>query len=227
MLKDGDDAGQIRCWGDNTDGNTAVPAAQSETVFKSIGGGANFTCGVIGTGVDEGKAVCWGTDFDQAVSDTPETDRFDQVSIGKHHAYGIKTDRTVVCWGANTVEDYDNRERNGLPDDRRVLHIAPDEPGRYRIKVLLDPGAECMPKFVGETDEDALDRCSAVFEVTVKRPSAQVPTPIPPRNPDGDIPEVIVAADGTNYQVFTPADGGEFLTENCSFKVPKGAVNDM
>lgn len=92
VLKDGDDAGQIRCWGDNTDGNTAVPAAQSETVFKLIGGGANFTCGVIGTGVDEGEAVCWGTDFDRVVSDTPETDRFDEVSIGKHHACGIKTD---------------------------------------------------------------------------------------------------------------------------------------
>ena len=125
------------------------------------------------------------------------------------------------------VEDHDDRDKNGLPDDRRVLHISPDEPGRYQVKAMLDPGTECLPKRAEESDEDALTRCSAIFQVIVIRPAAQEPTPVPPRNPDGTVPEVIVSDDGTNYDVFTPEEGGEFTTDNCFFKAPKGAVNDM
>ena len=124
------------------------------------------------------------------------------------------------------VESGDDREANGETDDRRVLHVASSEPGRYVIRAALDPGTECMPKLVGETEDDAVERCTAVFEMTVGRSSPAVPTPVPPRNPTGDIPSVIVDDGGTNYEVFTPEGGGEFATERCSFRAPEGSVDN-
>ena len=126
-----------------------------------------------------------------------------------------------------TVAIGDGRERNGEPDDRRALYIAPNEPGRYTVKAVLEPGVECLGRRDGESDNDAIERCSAEFEVVVRRPSAHEPTPVPPRDPSGEIPSVIVDDGGTNYQVFTPDRGGEFVAEGCSLKIPEGAVNDM
>ena len=129
---------------------------------------------------------------------------------------------------AESVSSIYGREKNDLPDDRRVLYTAPAEPGRYRVKSALDVGtSECLGRRVGETDEDAIERCTALFDITVMIPSPDEPTPAPPANPPGDIPGVIVDEDGTNYEVITPEGGGEFVTEKCSLKIPRGAVNDM
>ena len=119
------------------------------------------------------------------------------------------------------------RNPNGVADDIEVLFKAPELPGSYTVKSSLEPGDECLGKREGETDEDVEERCWAVFEVTVRRPVAREPTPVPPRNPTGEIPAVIVDDAGTNFEVFTPEGGGEFITEKCSFKIPNGAVNDM
>ena len=118
------------------------------------------------------------------------------------------------------------RPTNGSPDDRRVLHIAPPEPGRYRIRAALDVGPECLSPREHETEQDAINRCTAVFEIIVKRGSADQPTPVPPRNPDGPIPPIIVDDQGTNYEVFTPEDGGEFTSGKCELKIPQGSVNN-
>ena len=125
------------------------------------------------------------------------------------------------------VASWDERDPNGVPDDRRAVYLAPTQPGRYVVKSELEPGTECLGKREVETDEDVIERCTAIFEITVRKPSASVPTPVPPQNPAGDIPAVIVGDDGTNYEVSTPEDGGEFVTERCQLKVPEGAVNDM
>ncbi|MCY4474178.1 MAG: hypothetical protein OXC83_01940 [Chloroflexi bacterium] len=126
-----------------------------------------------------------------------------------------------------SVASYEDRQTNSQPDDRRVLYNAPLDPGRYFVKASLDIGTECLPKRDGETDEDAIARCTAIFDIIVQRRSPEEPTPVPPENPPGEIPDVIVDDDGTNYEVFTPELGGEFITEKCSLKIPKGAVNDM
>ncbi len=124
------------------------------------------------------------------------------------------------------VRESDDRVGNGEVDDRRALHIASSEPGRYMVSAALDPGTECVPKRDGETDQDAIDRCTAIFEITVTRFSPPEATPVPPRDPSGEIPSVIVDDRGTNYEVFTPEGGGEFITERCSFRVPEGSVKN-
>ncbi len=129
---------------------------------------------------------------------------------------------------AESVSSVFGREKNDLPDDRRVVYTAPAEPGRYRVKAALDVGtSECLGRRDGETEADAIERCTAYFDITVQRPSPDEPTPVPPVNPPGEIPDVIVDDDGTNYEVVSPEDGDEFVTEKCSLKIPKGAVHDM
>ncbi len=125
------------------------------------------------------------------------------------------------------VSASDARDRNGAADDIEVLYTASDTPGRYVVTASLEPGVECLGIRDGETDEDAQERCSAEFEVTARRAHIVDPTPIPPRDPAGDLPNVLADDDGTNYEVFTPEGGGEFSTDKCSLKIPNGAVNDM
>ncbi len=124
-----------------------------------------------------------------------------------------------------SVHSSHDRVRNQIPDDRRVLYNAPIAPGRYRVRASLDIGTECLPAREHETNQDAIDRCTAIFEITVRRVTPEGPTPEPPIDPV-DLPDVIVDPDGTNYEVFTPSQGGEFVEGPCSFKAPRGAVHN-
>ncbi len=127
---------------------------------------------------------------------------------------------------AESVRVYDDRARNELPDDRRVLFTAPTEPGRYRVRVALEVGSVCVGAGEYETEQDAIDRCTAVFDVTVLRHPVEASPSPEPMDPEGDIPDIIVDEDGRNYEVFTPGNGGEFVFEDCTFKAPRGAVNN-
>ena len=117
-----------------------------------------------------------------------------------------------------------SRPENGLPDDRRVIYHAPVVSGRYLVTAIVDPGTECVPKRAGETEEDVLRRCSAVFEVTVLRSSAAVETKPEPRNPAGAIPTILTDSDGNQYEVFTPEGGGTFTEDTSSLKAGPGVV---
>ena len=154
---------------------------------------------------------------DDSLGDRPEIS-FDWTA----ESYSTQTESGVGDF-RESVAGNDDRARNGEADDRRALYIAPSSAGRFLVKAELDPGDECLGKRPGETDEEVIARCSAEFEVMVMRPSAPQPTPVPPRDPSGPIPPLIVDGDGTNYEVFTPEGGGVFLTEKCSLKIPEGA----
>lgn len=123
------------------------------------------------------------------------------------------------------VYPYEDRDSNLLPDDRRVFYNAPLEPGRYRVTASLDIGTECLPARHGETDQDAIERCTAVFEIEVLRRTTPQPMPAPPVDPS-DAPDIIVDTEGRNYEVFTPSRGGEIEFDDCTFKAPAGAVNN-
>ena len=126
---------------------------------------------------------------------------------------------------AESVNASQDRVRNQIPDDRRALYTAPADSGRYRVRTSLDIGTECLPARDNETEQDAIDRCTAIFEITVRRVTPPGPTPEAPIDPI-DTPDVIVGPDGTNYEVFTPSQGGEFVEGPCSFKAPHGAVHN-
>ena len=119
-----------------------------------------------------------------------------------------------------------DRNRTSTLDGRRVLYIAPDSPGRYRIVVSLDPGTECLDQQYFETEEEAQARCTAVFEVNALRSSQIETVTLNPRNPEGEIPVVLADSEGFQYEVFTPVGGGAYVHESASVIAGAGAVPD-
>ncbi len=104
-----------------------------------------------------------------------------------------------------------------LGTGREAMFTAPDDPGRYMVVASLE-AVDCY-------DEDDDTACMAEFAVMVRRPSAPVADPVPPVNPPGEIPGLIPDADGNQYEVFTPVEGGTFDGgEGYSINVPSGAV---
>ena len=69
-----------------------------------------------------------------------------------------------------------------------------------------------------------MEKCSASFEIRVRRPSAEQEPDPAPVNPPGDIPELLADDGGNQYAVFTPEEGGSFSGEGYSITAAAGAV---
>ena len=106
-----------------------------------------------------------------------------------------------------------------LGSDREADYTASSSPGKYLITASLG-GGECQPAPGADRD----DACSAEFDVTVRRPSADGPEQEAPANPPGTIPGILADSDGNQYEVFTPVEGGTFTGEGYSLTVGAGAV---
>ena len=135
--------------------------------------------------------------------------------------YGLQNakDNTIGAtfeWTLTSGESTEDLDGSG----REIDFTAPSSPGRYTVTASLGDG-ECQP----ETEADRADDCEASITVQVRRPSAPVADPVPPVNPPGEIPGLIPDADGNQYEVFTPVEGGTFDGgEGYSINVPSGAV---
>lgn len=91
-------------------GYASLAGAQSPQpgeAFDQVDGGENFTCAMH---AKDGTVACWGLgtagtykndDYGQARP--PEGVTFKQVSAGKYHACGVKTEGYAACWGWNDV----------------------------------------------------------------------------------------------------------------------------
>lgn len=82
-------AGDVRCWGDDTNGESSPPEGR----FTQISALYRHTCGIR----EDGTVACWGRDTWGETA--PPTDTFKQVSAGLSHTCGIRTDGTLRCWG--------------------------------------------------------------------------------------------------------------------------------
>ena len=106
------------------------------------------------------------------------------------------------------------RESNGETDDRKVLHTVPDIPGTYKVTASLD-GSACA----GNEDQ-----CKAEFTIMVSRAVAAALSPTPvPCVLSGTVPSVLSDSSNVQYSVFTPADGGIFLSDDDGADVTAGA----
>ncbi len=125
--------------------------------------------------------------------------------------------KAVVVWtaeGGGFREAVASLDSDNAPDDRVILFTAPDAPGIYTIHATL---ASCG----ADTSAD----CRATFTVNVRRPSAPALEPtVAPTNPVGDIPNILVDADGGQYEVFTPVEGGNFADGAVTLTAGSGAV---
>ena len=114
-----------------------------------------------------------------------------------------------------------------MADDRVVMFTAPDAPGSLMVETTLDEALDCLSVRDGETELDREARCSARFEIIVRRGSAiSPPSTTAPVNPVGTIPETITDTDGVAYAVFTPVGGGSFAGDGYSISASAGAVAD-
>ena len=84
----------VRCWGSNGWGQTAVAGLPAD--FVQLSTGFYHNCGLRETGFVE----CWGRD-DDGQSSAPTGTAFQQVAVGAFHSCGLKTDGTIACWGLN------------------------------------------------------------------------------------------------------------------------------
>ena len=101
-----------------------------------------------------------------------------------------------------------------------IMYTAPQTPGTYTVTASLDAHAECRGVEGG-------GNCIATFQIRVQRtsiaPAVASPTP-EPENPPGDIPNILVDAEGSQYEVFTPEQGGTFDDGSVSITAGPGAV---
>ena len=87
--------GQVVCWGDDTFGQSSIPAGSGP--FSQISAGGWHTCAL----ETDGDVVCWGTNIDWENSVPAGSGPFSQVSAGVGHTCALETDGDVVCWGSN------------------------------------------------------------------------------------------------------------------------------
>ncbi|HEY0777252.1 MAG TPA: hypothetical protein VGD56_04720, partial [Gemmatirosa sp.] len=96
-----DPGGTVTCWGDNTYGQTTVPAGL--TGVTQVDAGDYHTCVV----TNAGGVVCWGAvggsvNSGQTTVPTAAQSGVTQVSAGAYHTCAVTVAGTVTCWGDNS-----------------------------------------------------------------------------------------------------------------------------
>ena len=129
-----------------------------------------------------------------------------------------------LAYGADGKADTDDDitfDWGDASDDEgpSITYTAPSSPGRHMVTASLDAN-ECYH----EDSDVQEEKCSASFEVQVRRPSAGPAPSDPPANPPGEIPTILTDADGNQYEVFTPEEGGTFSGEGFSLMAGAGAI---
>jgi alpha-tubulin suppressor-like RCC1 family protein len=114
-------AGAVKCWGSNDVGQlgrdgsgSAIPVdvAGLDQGVRAIAAGLQFTCGLM----EDGTVKCWGSDRVGQLGNGPADDGSSAslppnpvqglkdataISAGGEHACALKSDGSVVCWGAD------------------------------------------------------------------------------------------------------------------------------
>ena len=94
-----DAADALHCWGDDSDGQTRVPADVAGWRAVAAAKGGCHTCGL----ALDGGVRCWGCDANGEVSGVPTVpggNRWISVGAGKGVSCGVASvDRAVRCWG--------------------------------------------------------------------------------------------------------------------------------
>ncbi|MYF79188.1 MAG: hypothetical protein F4180_04735, partial [Chloroflexi bacterium] len=104
-----------------------------------------------------------------------------------------------------------------------ITYTAPSSPGTH-VVTATSPRIACL---IGEDAEETAERCNAKFTIKVRRPSA-VPEERPaPKNPVGEIPSVLADAEGRQYDVFTPEQGGFFDDGEVTLSAEPGVVPNL
>ena len=179
---------------DNARFHESVTGAATSTIAGSPGEISRIEPGIRGITVSGGDTVTLSVDI-----------------------YGLQDAKDNGIGGNFTWDE--NGDEIDDESGRTLDYEASSSPGKYLITASLS-GADCQP----EVEADRATACSAEFDVTVRRPSADGPEQEAPANPPGEIPGILADSDGNQYEVFTPVEGGTFTGEGYSLTVDAGAV---
>jgi alpha-tubulin suppressor-like RCC1 family protein len=114
------EAGEVRCWGRNVDGQADPSAPGAPTIrphtlslanVQAIAAGAAHSCGLVPAGV-----ACWGNgrygqvggelrDAPLPITIVPNTSGAIAIATGVRHSCALMIDRHVVCWGELIASD--------------------------------------------------------------------------------------------------------------------------
>ena len=83
--------GETQCWGDNSEGQAATPAAVR---FVQLAAGGNASCGLSAAG----EVTCWGNLASPTRNGMPTA----AISVGVGFGCGIRTNGRGYCWGTFT-----------------------------------------------------------------------------------------------------------------------------
>lgn len=130
--------GGLRCWGQNTHGQTSPPPG----VFTQVSSGHLFSCAI---SIDS-KVKCWGDIRGTPNDENSSNERFKSVSSGKAHACALTLSGKIRCWGRNTFGE--TNPSSSLPlataakEQRRSLHQTSSSSGVY-IQVSCGDSLTC------------------------------------------------------------------------------------
>ncbi|MDQ3032839.1 MAG: hypothetical protein M3Y87_10505, partial [Myxococcota bacterium] len=138
--------GSLWCWGGNGNGQLGLgmigteesaPRRVGESRWTLVEAGPRNTCAI----AEDGSLWCWGPgsagqigdgaretrSVPSRVLDPPSGERWEGVAIGAQHTCGIRSDRSVWCWGANAEGQLGigAATEGGAPTARRVCLPAP------------------------------------------------------------------------------------------------------
>jgi hypothetical protein len=87
--------GAIRCWGENSARQAAVPSGLDAAI--QVSAGIRSTCALIITGT----VRCWGDNSAGQTNVPSDLNRVSQISTGYQHVCALSENSKVYCWGSN------------------------------------------------------------------------------------------------------------------------------
>ncbi len=127
------DHGEAECWGDNSHGQTNVPAGLSGRV-RQIAAGWSHTCAVTG----DGDTECWGLNRNGRTNVPANlAGRVRWLAVGGHHTCAVTVAGNAECWG------WKGHGQTNVPTNLagRVRQIAAGV--RHTCALTADRKAEC------------------------------------------------------------------------------------
>jgi alpha-tubulin suppressor-like RCC1 family protein len=198
----------IYCWGSNSNGQlgdntttsrttaTAVAttnqgSTSASTWFTQVVAGTSHTCALR----NDGAVFCWGLNTSGQLGDNSTTDRsvptavnglgassgVVSLSAGSNHTCALKSDHTVLCWGANDLGqlgDGSTTQRNApvtAISSANSSAVALSAGGSHTCVVNMDGTAKCwghgeygkLGNNVSSTSEGSSDDCDSASDNTI------------------------------------------------------------
>lgn len=88
----------VAAWGDNTKGQTSVPAVLTDASVAAIAGGGGFSLALLKTGT----VTAWGDNASGQLLVPAGLSSVTALAAGAAHVLALKSDGTVAAWGSNT-----------------------------------------------------------------------------------------------------------------------------